>query len=68
MLTVGFSGGLTVGLELGSTIGAWICDRSRPRSGFDENRCARARATISLSDVLVRQEPMLLMIVMICGF
>jgi hypothetical protein len=35
-----------------------------------KNRCARARAraTISLSDVLVCQEPMLLMIVMICGF
>jgi hypothetical protein len=28
-----------------------------------KNRCARARATISLSDVLVRQEPVLLMIV-----
>ena len=35
-----------------------------------KNRCARARAraTISLFDVLVHQEPVLLMIVMICGF
>ena len=35
-----------------------------------KNQCARAhaRATISLSDVLVRQESVLLMIVMICGF
>uniref|UniRef100_A0A2N9FZ18 Uncharacterized protein n=1 Tax=Fagus sylvatica TaxID=28930 RepID=A0A2N9FZ18_FAGSY len=62
MLTIGFSGSLMVGLKLGSAI------EVRPRSGFDVNRCARARATISLSDVLVRQEPVLLMIVMICGF
>jgi hypothetical protein len=33
-----------------------------------KNWCARARATISLSNVLMRQEPVLLIIVMICGF
>uniref|UniRef100_A0A2N9FZ52 Uncharacterized protein n=1 Tax=Fagus sylvatica TaxID=28930 RepID=A0A2N9FZ52_FAGSY len=65
---IGSDGFLMTRWKLDGGTQAWICDRSRPRSGFDVNRCARARATISLSDVLVRQEPVLLMIVMICGF
>ena len=67
--------GLELGLERFAIEAAPYLDPTRTGVlvlvlSIAKNQCARARAcaTISLSDVLVRQEPVLLMIVMICKF